>query len=68
MFSGDNTFNPDNNTPVNLVNTDNQFHSIYTTVEDNGLAGMQILPREASLVYFNCIGENCLLQENIFIR
>ena len=49
-FPGDNSYNPDNNTPVNLINTDNQYHSIYTTQGTNGLAGSQIIPRFSSNV------------------
>ena len=68
LFLGDNSFNPDNNTPVSLVNEDNQFHSIYTTEDTNGLAGIQIIPRFATSIFFNCGNQQCLLDENIFIR
>lgn len=49
-YPGDNSFNPDNNTPVSLVNSNNQFHSIHTTQSVNGLAGSQIIPRYSSNV------------------
>ena len=65
---GDNTWNFENGTPVSLVNEEQQFHSIYTTEETNGLAGMQIVPRYATNVYFNCISGECLVEENEYVR
>ena len=67
-FAGDNSFTPENNTPVNLVNTENQFHSIYTTTSTNGLAGSQIIPRYSSNVFFNCATADCLVNEQAWIR
>ena len=65
---GDNTYNPLNGTPVSLVSDVSEFHSIYTTTSENGLAGFQIVPRFASSVYFNCISGDCLVKENEYIR
>ena len=67
-FPGDNSFNPDNGTPVSLVNDDNQFHSIFTTTSTNGFAGSQIIPRYASNIFFNCATADCLVQEQAWIR
>ncbi|CAN0399886.1 unnamed protein product [Ectocarpus sp. 12 AP-2014] len=67
-YPGDNTFDGTVSGAAILVNEDNQFHSIYTTVADNGYDGVQIVPRFATYVYFNCVTGSCLVNENEYIR
>ncbi|CAM9115233.1 unnamed protein product [Sphacelaria rigidula] len=59
---------PGDNTHPVLVNQDNEYHSIYSTVATNGHAGMQIVPRYATFVYYNCVTGQCLVDENEYIR
>ncbi|CAB1101161.1 unnamed protein product [Ectocarpus sp. CCAP 1310/34] len=54
-YPGDNTFDGTVSGAAILINEDNQFHSIYTTVSNNGYDGGQIVPRFATFVYFNCV-------------
>jgi hypothetical protein len=37
-----------------LTNPDNPHHMLYTTEEEHGYGGFQILPRFATEIYFNC--------------
>ncbi|CAM9431671.1 unnamed protein product, partial [Hapterophycus canaliculatus] len=69
-YPGDNTYTLANTNPetVSLINEDNQFHSLTTSVDTNGLAGMQIVPRFATNIYFNCVTGKCLVDENEKIR
>ncbi|CBJ25807.1 conserved unknown protein [Ectocarpus siliculosus] len=67
-YPGDNTFDGTVSGATILVNEDNQFHSIYSTVADNGYDGIQIVPRFATYVYFNCVTGSCLVNENEYIR
>ncbi|CAM9455735.1 unnamed protein product [Ectocarpus sp. 8 AP-2014] len=67
-YPGDNTFDGTVSGAAILVNEDNQFHSIYSTVADNGYDGVQIVPRFATYIYFNCVTGDCLVNENEYIR
>ncbi|CAN0214942.1 unnamed protein product, partial [Scytosiphon promiscuus] len=67
-YPGDNTFDGTVDNTAILINEDNQFHSIYTTVANNGYDGAQIVPRFATFVYFNCVTGECLVNENEYIR
>ncbi|CAN0053457.1 unnamed protein product, partial [Scytosiphon promiscuus] len=67
-YPGDNTFDGTVDDTAILINEDNQFHSIYTTVSTNGYDGAQIVPRFATYVYFNCVSGDCLVKENEYIR
>ncbi|CAM9095540.1 unnamed protein product [Ectocarpus sp. 6 AP-2014] len=67
-YPGDNTFDGTVPGAAILVNEDNQFHSIYSTVANNGYDGIQIVPRFATYVYFNCVSGDCLVKENEYIR
>ncbi|CBJ25803.1 conserved unknown protein [Ectocarpus siliculosus] len=67
-YPGDNTFDGTVSGAAILVNEDNQFHSIYSTVAINGYDGIQIVPRFATYVYFNCVTGDCLVKENEYIR
>ncbi|CAM9973823.1 unnamed protein product, partial [Pylaiella littoralis] len=69
-YPGDNTYTLANTNPatVSLINEANQFHSLTTTVETNGFDGMQIVPRFATNVYYNCVTGKCLIDENEKIR
>ena len=53
---GDNTRPP-------LRNPQNFFWPLTTTVERNGYAGLNIIPRFATLIYYNCDLPACTLQE-----
>ncbi|KAL6708800.1 hypothetical protein ACN47E_002207 [Coniothyrium glycines] len=52
----------DNTRPV-LRNPTNQFWPLTTTVAANGYAGLNIIPRWATLIYYNCDLPACTLQE-----
>eukprot|EP00903_Cladosiphon_okamuranus_P009435 g8995.t1 len=67
-YPGDNTYSGPPLTDVFLINPDNQFHAVTTTVAVNGYAGAQIVPRFATNVYFNCVSGKCLVDENDKIR
>ncbi|CAM9195752.1 unnamed protein product [Ectocarpus sp. 8 AP-2014] len=72
-YPGDNTFDGTVSGATILVNEDNQFHSIYSTVANNvegGLRydGIQIVPRFVTYVYFNCVAGSWLVNENEYIR
>ena len=53
---GDNTRPP-------LLNTQNRFWPLNTTVARNGYAGINVVPRWATLIYYNCDLPACTLQE-----
>ncbi|CAM9564850.1 unnamed protein product [Pylaiella littoralis] len=67
-YPGDNTYDGTVSGAVSLINTESQFHSIYTTLSGSGYEGAQIVPRFATYVYFNCISGDCLVKENEYIR
>ena len=52
----------DNTRPA-LLNTENAMWPLFTTVEANGFAGMQVNPRWATRIYYNCDTPACTLQE-----
>ncbi|KAF1943568.1 hypothetical protein EJ02DRAFT_343048 [Clathrospora elynae] len=52
----------DNTRPV-LRNQQNSFWPLTSTVEGNGYAGLNIVPRWASIIYYNCDLPACTLQE-----
>jgi hypothetical protein len=52
----------DNTRPL-LLNTVNRFWPLNTTVEGNGFAGINVMPRWASIIYYNCDLPACTLQE-----
>lgn len=52
----------DNTRPV-LMNTQNPFWPLTSTVEANGYAGLQIMPRWATTIFFNCDLPDCTTQE-----
>ncbi|CAN0428257.1 unnamed protein product [Pylaiella littoralis] len=67
-YPGDNTYDGTVAGASVLINTESQFHSIYTTESGNGYDGAQIVPRFATYVYFNCVSGDCLIKENEYIR
>jgi hypothetical protein len=52
----------DNTRPA-LLNKQNRFWPLKTTVEGNGYAGLTVIPRWATLIYYNCDLPACTLQE-----
>ncbi|KAF1914211.1 hypothetical protein BDU57DRAFT_286325 [Ampelomyces quisqualis] len=52
----------DNTRPL-LRNTNNFFWPLNTTVAGNGYAGLNVMPRWATLIYYNCDLPACTLQE-----
>jgi len=56
----------DNTRPA-LLNTVNEHWPLISTVEGNGFAGIQIIPRWATNIYFNCDTTECDVQEWIDI-
>lgn len=52
----------DNTRPV-LTNTNNEFYALNSTVASNGYAGLTIIPRWATTIYYNCDLPACTLQE-----
>ncbi|PMD48386.1 hypothetical protein L207DRAFT_575058 [Hyaloscypha variabilis F] len=52
----------DNTRPV-LLNTVNEHWPLMSTVKDNGYAGIQITPRWASNIYYNCDLADCTVAE-----
>ncbi|RYN45039.1 hypothetical protein AA0114_g9441 [Alternaria tenuissima] len=52
----------DNTRPV-LRNQQNTFWPLTTNVENNGYAGLNVMPRWATLIYYNCDLPACTLQE-----
>lgn len=53
---GDNTRSP-------LRNQNNKYHPLVSTVADNGYAGLYIIPRFATTIYYNCDKPECTVQE-----
>ncbi|EPS26703.1 hypothetical protein POX_g08994 [Penicillium oxalicum] len=52
----------DNTRPV-LMNSENSMWPLFTTVAANGFAGMQVNPRWATRIYYNCDTPECTVQE-----
>jgi hypothetical protein len=52
----------DNTRPL-LLNTVNRFWPLNTTVAGNGYAGINVMPRWATVIYYNCDLPACTLQE-----
>ncbi|KAF2115113.1 hypothetical protein BDV96DRAFT_93757 [Lophiotrema nucula] len=52
----------DNTRPL-LLNTVNRFWPLNTTVAGNGYAGINVMPRWATTIYYNCDLPACTLQE-----
>jgi hypothetical protein len=52
----------DNTRPL-LLNTVNRFWPLATTVAANGYVGVNIMPRWATVIYYNCDLPACTLQE-----
>ncbi|CZT05215.1 related to extracellular serine-rich protein [Rhynchosporium agropyri] len=52
----------DNTRPV-LMNKQNEFWPLISTVADNGYAGVTIVPRWATNIYYNCDLPACTVQE-----
>ncbi|KAK7747390.1 hypothetical protein SLS53_001644 [Cytospora paraplurivora] len=52
----------DNTRPV-LRNQQNTFYPLISTVADNGYAGLTIIPRWATTIYYNCDTQECTTQE-----
>ncbi|KHN94023.1 uncharacterized protein MAM_08097 [Metarhizium album ARSEF 1941] len=52
----------DNTRPV-LVNRQNQFWPLASTVDANGATGIYIIPRWATTIYYNCWSSDCTVQE-----
>lgn len=52
----------DNTRPV-LRSADSKFYPLVTTVAANGYAGLYIIPRYATTIYYNCDKPDCTLQE-----
>ncbi|KAF2853422.1 hypothetical protein T440DRAFT_305819 [Plenodomus tracheiphilus IPT5] len=52
----------DNTRPL-LRNTQNTFWPLTTTVAGNGYAGLNVVPRWATIIYYNCDLPACTLQE-----
>lgn len=51
------------NTRSALVNSVNSFWPLTTTASINGYAGLTIVPRWATLIYYNCDSPTCTLNE-----
>lgn len=52
----------DNTRPI-LVNQQNHYWPLASTVAVNGATGIYIIPRWATTIYYNCWSANCTLQE-----
>lgn len=52
----------DNTRPA-LLNKQNRFWPMLTTVAGNGYAGLNVMPRWATVIYYNCDLPACTLQE-----
>jgi hypothetical protein len=52
----------DNTRPV-LLNTENEYYTLSTTMENNGYDGFPIMPRWATNIYFNCDTSACTVAE-----
>ncbi|PYI29701.1 hypothetical protein BP00DRAFT_448137 [Aspergillus indologenus CBS 114.80] len=51
------------NTRSVLLNSENAMWPLFTTVAANGFAGMQVNPRWATRIYYNCDTPACTVQE-----
>ncbi|KAF7949836.1 uncharacterized protein EAE97_003345 [Botrytis byssoidea] len=51
------------NTRAALLNTDNEHWPLFTTVAANGYAGIQVTPRWATNIYYNCDSPDCTVLE-----
>ncbi|CAI6339677.1 unnamed protein product [Periconia digitata] len=51
------------NTRPQLLNTQNRFWPLKTSVEGNGYEGVNVMPRWATVIYYNCDLPACTLQE-----
>lgn len=51
------------NTRSKLVNQQNQMWPYFTSVESDGFEGMQVNPRWATRIYYNCNSPECTVQE-----
>lgn len=56
----------DNTRPV-LMNSENSYWPLTTTVADNGYAGLEIIPRFATSIYFNCDVPKCTTDQWIAV-
>lgn len=56
----------DNTRPV-LKNRENKYWPLASNVQDNGAAGIWIVPRYATTIYYNCDTEECDLKEWDFV-
>jgi hypothetical protein len=52
----------DNTRPL-LLNTQNRFWALNTTVAGNGYPGLNVMPRWATTIYYNCDLPDCTFQE-----
>ncbi|KAK0386716.1 hypothetical protein NLU13_6551 [Sarocladium strictum] len=52
----------DNTRPV-LRNQDNKYWPLITTVANNGYAGLVVVPRFATMIYYNCHTPECTTKE-----
>lgn len=52
----------DNSRPV-LMNPDNVHHLLHSTVASNGYAGLNIMPRWPTAIYYDCDTQACTTQE-----
>ncbi|KAG9248805.1 hypothetical protein BJ878DRAFT_531679 [Calycina marina] len=52
----------DNTRPV-LLNSINEHWPLITTVKDNGYSGIQVTPRWATRIYYNCNTPDCTVKE-----
>ena len=52
----------DNSRPI-LMNTDNVHHLLHSTVAANGYAGLNIMPRWPTSIYYDCDTQACTTQE-----
>lgn len=51
------------NTRSVLRNQNNTFYPLITTVANNGYAGLTVIPRWATTIYYNCDTQECTTQE-----
>ena len=52
----------DNTRPV-LINSQNKYSPLTSTVDSNGYAGLTIVPRYSTTIYFNCDTPECTTKE-----
>ncbi|KAF2196788.1 hypothetical protein GQ43DRAFT_497778, partial [Delitschia confertaspora ATCC 74209] len=56
------------NTRPSLINLDNSFHPFTTSGAANGYAGMIVMGRWATTIYYNCDFPDCIVQEWANVR